>query len=107
MSDTRPGELSRQEAQRIAQETASLLRIADNEREYREHVLVQLARMEVKQDSLQDSFERHVDEDDRRFGNVTQKIGENSAGIAKGVGVMAAVVVMLGVIMWFIDKLQT
>lgn len=106
MTDTRQNEISRAEAQRIAHETATLLKIADNERQFREHVLVTLARLEVKADSMQESFERHIDDDERRFGTVTQKLGENSSGIAKGAGIIAAIVVMLGVVMWVIDKVQ-
>jgi Fe2+ transport system protein B len=104
MTDTRPGEISRREAQRIAEETASLLKIADNEREYREHVLVTLARLEVKFDSMQESFEAHVKQDEDRHTTVTQNIRDNTSWINKGLGMVALLVVMIGVIMWLIDK---
>jgi hypothetical protein len=106
VTDTRPSELSRSEAQRIAQETAALLKIADNEREYREHVLTSLVRMEVKLDALQESFKDHVKLDDSRFGTVNQRIASNTSWISKGTGIIAAVVVMLGVIMWVVDKVS-
>jgi hypothetical protein len=87
--DTRPGELGRIDRQRIAQETADLLHKADNQREYREHVLTSLVRMEVKMDALQESFREHVKEDDQRFGAVTQSIG--GAISLKTIGMAAAV----------------
>lgn len=98
MTDTRPSELS---AQRIAQEAAALL---NDERAYRERVLVSLARLEVKVDSLTDSLERHVNEDDQRFGAVTQKIGDNSSWINKGIGMAILFVAMIGFMMWLIDR---
>lgn len=106
MTDTRPGELSRIEAQRIAEQTAALLAKADNEREYREHVLTSLVRMETKLDSLQSSFKDHVEHDEQRFGSVNQKIGDNSSWINKGIGMIGLLVVMVGVIMWIIDKVE-
>lgn len=104
MSITGPGELGRIDRQRIAQETAELLHKADNERDYREHVLVTLARMEVKQDVLQASFIEHVKDDNQRFAGVTQKIGDNSSWINKGIGMAVLFVVMVGVMMWLIDR---
>lgn len=101
---TRPGELGRLDAQKIAQETAALMKIADNERAYREHVLVTLARMEVKQDALQEAFERHTEEDDQRFSSVTQRVTDNTSWINKGIGMAALLVAMIGVIMWIIDR---
>jgi len=98
VTDTRPSELS---AQRIAQEAAALL---NDERAYRERVLVSLARLEVKVDSLTDSLERHVNEDDQRFGAVTQKIGDNSSWINKGIGMAILFVAMIGFMMWLIDR---
>ncbi len=82
------------------------MKIADNERQYREHVLVTLARMEVKQDALQEAFENHTVEDDTRFGTVTQKIGDNTSWINKGIGMCVLLVAMVGVIMWIIDRQQ-
>jgi len=104
MNTTRPGELGRLDAQKIAQETAALLEKAGDERKYREHVLVTLARMEVKQDALQEAFERHTEEDDSRFAGVTQKIGDNTSWINKGIGMCVLLVAMVGVIMWLLDR---
>lgn len=89
-NSTRPGELGRIDRQRIAQETADLLHKADNERDYREHVLVTLARMEVKQDVLQASFIEHVKLDDQRFGSVHQSIGGTLSLKAIGMAVAVA-----------------
>jgi hypothetical protein len=89
VSETRPGELGRIDRLRIAQETADLLKIADNQQQYREHVLTSLVRMEVKLDGLQTSFVEHVKEDDQRFGAVTQSIG--GAISLKTVGMAVAV----------------
>jgi hypothetical protein len=105
---TRPGELGRAEAQRIAYETAEILKriSTDDDRAYREHVLVTLARMEIKVDTLKESLETHIADDDKRFTGVNQNINANSSWINKGVGITAAIVVMLGVFMWIIDKLH-
>lgn len=116
MPDTRPGELSRIEARRIAHETAAVLAEVnlDNDREYRERILSSLVRLEVKHDSLKESiedhkeaFERHIQEDRINFGNVTQNINENKNWINKGIGIALAVVSMFGVIMWIIDRFHT
>lgn len=101
MSDTRSSELS---AQRIAQETAALLKIADNEREYREHVLVALAELKKDVASLKDAFKEHTTQDDSRFGSVNQKIGDNSSWINKGIGMAILFVAMIGFMMWLIDR---
>ena len=105
-SDHRPGEMSRHEAQRIAHETAALLKIADNEREYREHILVTLARLEVKFDGLSTAFAAHEKLDNERHATVTQKIGSNSDWINKGLGMSALLVVMVGVIFFVIERLS-
>lgn len=106
MSDTRPGELSRLEAKKLAEEMAAVIGLAADERKYREHVLTTLARMEVKVDNLKEMFDSHATEDDMRFGNVNQKIGDNSASISKGVGIAAAIVAMMGLMMWIIQQVQ-
>jgi hypothetical protein len=107
---TRPGAFGRAEAQRIARETAAALREmsvnVDNDREYREHVLTTLARMEVKQDNLQIAFVDHVKEDEVRFGSVTQKIGSNTDWINKGIGMLLLFTAMMGLIMWLVDKVK-
>lgn len=102
MTDT-PGEMSRSDARRIAQETAALI---DDDRGYRERVLTSLVRLETKVDALQESFKDHVKEDESRFGTVNQRIASNTSWISKGTGIIAAVVVMLGVIMWVVDKVS-
>lgn len=106
MTDTRPGELSRHEAQRIAQETAALMRIADNEREYREHVLVTLARLEVKFDNLATAFAAHEQLDEQRHTTVTQRIGTNEGWINKALGMSALFVVMIGVVFFVIERMS-
>lgn len=103
---TRPGEMGRSESQRIAHETAALLKLADNERDYREHVLVTLARLEVKVDGMQDAFDRHTDQDDERFSIHNQRIGENSSWIQKGLGMISLFIVMMGFIFWMIDRMS-
>ncbi len=103
VSITRPP-TSAIDEQRIAQEVAHLLNRPDSEREYRERVLITIARLEVKFDNLSERFEDHVDLDDSRHTTMTQQIGTNNDWIHKGIGIASAVVVMIGVIMWIIDK---
>ncbi len=78
----------------------------DNDREYREHVLVTLARMEVKQDNLQTAFRAHEALDESRHVTLTQNIGNNTSWINKALGMLALLVVMVGIIMWLIDKVK-
>jgi hypothetical protein len=105
VNTTRPGELGRIDRQRIAQETANLLQKADNEREYREHVLVTLARMEVKQDVLQTSFVEHVRLDDQRFGTVTQSIGGsiNLKHIGMAVAIATSIAGAIAFVVWVVS----
>lgn len=104
--NTRHGELSRIEAKKLAEEMAALMGLADDERKYREHVLVTLARMEVKQDALGDAFKAHVELDETRHTTITQRIGTNESWINKALGMAALFVVMIGVIFWLIERLQ-
>lgn len=90
MIDTVPGAIGREAAQRIARETAELLKIANNEREYREHVLVTLTRMDAKLDALADRQERHENDDERRFNSVNQSIGGTLSLKAVGMAVAVA-----------------
>lgn len=87
--------------------------VASDDIGFRTEVLVKLA--EIGRDvthvrgtleETKQALAEHIQHDNERFGTVNQKIGENSSGIAKGAGVVAAVVVMLGVIMWVIDKVK-
>jgi hypothetical protein len=87
--------------------------IAADEVEFRTSVLVKLAEIgrdvtHVKGtcDETKKALAEHIVHDNERFGTVTQKIGDNSSSIAKGAGICAAIVVMIGVIMYFIDKAQ-
>lgn len=77
---------------------------AVNDAEFRATVLVHLRYIREGQDELKDKLDEHIKDDDHRFGQVNQKIGDNSSSIAKGMGIFAALVVMVGVIMWVIDK---
>lgn len=102
---TRPGELGREAAQRIARETAELLSKADNEREYREHVLVTLAKMDVKLDHLTEQFERHVDDDDRKFAAVNQTIGGTLSlkTVGMAVAVATAIAGAITFVVWIVS----
>lgn len=87
--------------------------IATDEIEFRTQVLVQLGKIDVTLKTVssgltevKDGLAEHIKDDNHRFGAVTQKIGDNSSSIAKGMGIFAALVVMVGVIMWIIDKVQ-
>lgn len=88
--------------------------IAADEVEFRTAVLVQLGKIDVTLGNVsnglaevKDGLAEHIKDDNHRFGTVNQRIGENSSSIAKGMGIFAALVVMVGVIMWIIDKVQS
>jgi hypothetical protein len=98
--------MGRVEAKKLAEEISAVIGLAADERKYREHVLTTLARMEVKVDNLKELFDSHATEDDMRFGNVTQKLGDANASISKGVGIAAALVAMMGLMMWIIQQVQ-
>lgn len=106
MSITRPGELGRLDRQRIAQETAELLRKADNEREYREHILVTLAKMDVKLDNLTEQFEKHVNDDDRKFAAVHQSIGGSISlkTVGMAVAVASAIAGSIVFVVWIVRE---
>jgi hypothetical protein len=73
---------------------------------FRTTVLVELKYISKDLEELKVGLADHIDKDEQRFGKVHQQIGENSSSIAKGIGIFAALVVMVGVIMWLIDKGQ-
>lgn len=105
MSDnTRPVELSRGEAKRLAEEMAEVIGLAADERKYREHVLTTLARMEVKFDNMSTAFSAHERLDNERHTSVTQKIGDHSGWINKALGMAALFVFMIGVIFFVIER---
>jgi len=101
VTDTRPSD----QAQKIAQEVA-LLKKADDEREFREHVLVSLERLNGSMLSMAEAFKDHVKQDDSRFGAVTQTVNDNKATINKAVGGVAVLAAIGGAIMWLIDRLS-
>ncbi len=74
---------------------------------FRTTVLVELKYISKDLEELKVGLKDHIEDDKRNFGAVTQKIGDNSSSIAKGAGIFAALVVMVGVIMWLIDKGQS
>ena len=87
--------------------------IAMDEVEFRTSVLVKLAEIgrDVTHvrgaiDETKQTLATHIDHDNERFGAVSQKIGDNSNSISKGAGIVAAIVVLLGVIMWIFDKVK-
>lgn len=104
--DTRPGELSRMEATKLAEELAERLGIVGDERKYREYVLCSLARMEVMQKSLCDSLAAHIAVDEARHTTISNRISVNENWINKALGMVALLVLMSGVIMWAIDKVR-
>lgn len=105
MTDTRPGEIGRLDRQRIAQETAELLHKADNEREYREYVLVTLAKMDVKLDNLGEQFDRHVVDDERKFASVHQSIGGSISlkHIGMAVAVATSIAGAIAFVVWIVS----
>lgn len=101
---TRPVELSRSEAKKLAEEMAEVIGLAADERKYREHVLTTLARMEVKFDHMSLAFSAHEKLDNERHTTVTQKIGDHSGWINKALGMAALFVFMIGVIFFVIER---
>lgn len=109
MRDTGPGEIGRVEAQRIADATANALQhrdAVDNERAFRERVLVTLERLEVKQDNMSDVLDEHCKDDEYRFGNITQTVNESKGTLNKFLGAVAVLVALGGFLMWFADRMK-
>lgn len=87
---------------------------ATDELAFRTSVLVQLGKIDVTLSNVsaelgevKDGLAEHIKDDNDRFGNVNQKIGDNSNAISKGMGIAACLVVMVAVIMWIIDKVTS
>lgn len=87
--------------------------IAADEVAFRTEVLVQLGRIDVTLTNVnagltevKDGLAEHIKDDKQNFVTVNQKIGDNSSSIAKGAGICAALIVMVGVIMYILDKVQ-
>jgi hypothetical protein len=79
---------------------------AVNDAEFRASVLVHLKYIREGQDELKNKLDDHIKDDDSRFGQVNQRINGNDRSIAKGIGIAAAVVAMIGVVMYIIDKVR-
>jgi hypothetical protein len=94
--------------------------IAADDVEFRTTVLVKLAEIgrdvtHVKGtcDETKEALATHIEHDnerfgkvDKHFGTVNQKIGDNSSNIAKGWGIVAAIVFMIGVIFSIIQLVK-
>lgn len=81
--------------------------IASDEVAFRTSVLVHLDYMKDALDEMKLSLADHIKDDNARFNTVNQKIGDNSSSIAKGAGIVAGLVFMIGVIMYIVDKVQS
>lgn len=86
--------------------------LAADEVEFRTSVLVQLAEIgrdvtHVKGacDETKAALADHVRHDNERFSKYDVRIGDNTTGISKGTGILIAIVAMIGVVMWIIDRL--
>lgn len=82
------------------------LNVVRDETAFRSTVLTELKYIGKDLEELKEGLKDHIEKDETRFGRVDQRIGDNSSAIAKGVGIFAALVVMVGVIMWIIDKVR-
>lgn len=87
--------------------------IAADEVQFRTSVLVKLAEIgrdvtHVKGtcDETKQALAEHIVHDNERFGSVDQRLGDNSSSIAKGWGIVAAIVVMIGVIFSIIQLVK-
>jgi len=93
------------QAQKIAQQVA-LLKKADDEREFREHVLVALERLNGSVVSMTEAFKSHEKRDDLLFSSLNKSVEANKATINKAVGGVAVLMAIGGAIMWLIDRLS-
>lgn len=73
---------------------------------FRTSVLVHLDYIRKDMEEVKEGLADHIEDDRRNFGRVDQRIGDNSKGIAKGAGIMAAIVFMIGVIFSIIQLLK-
>lgn len=111
MSDTRPPNSDPASIAKWAAEKTLLERRASDETEFRITVLVQLRELGVKMENVQDTLIAHVKEDDdriidiyRRFGSITQSIGDGRSRIAWILGAGAGALAMSGIAMWVIGR---
>ncbi len=81
MSDTKPGELSRQEARKIAEEVAALTQ-GQTEQEFRIEVLVSLRELQIHVKNLQEKAEEYK----AKMSSVTQSIDDNRGVINRILG---------------------
>jgi hypothetical protein len=73
---------------------------------FRTTVLVELKYISKDLEELKVGLKDHVEDDKRNFGKVDQRIGTSESWINKGLGMAALLIVMIGVIMYIIDKAQ-
>ena len=82
---------------RVAIDRAILEKLVGSERDFREEVLVSLTELKVCMKNMRESFDSHVKDDERKFGEVNLNIGENSGklqwliGGAVGMGVLITI----------------
>lgn len=73
---------------------------------YRTSVLLHLDYIRKDLEELGVQLDDHIKKDEQNFRVVHQQIGENTSGIAKGAGIVAAIVVMIGVIFSIIQLMK-
>lgn len=73
---------------------------------FRTTVLVELKYISKDLEELKVGLKDHIEDDRRNFGKVDQRIGTSESWINKGLGMIALLVVMSGLIMWIIDKVR-
>lgn len=73
---------------------------------FRTSVLVHLQYIGKDVEEVKEGLKDHIEDDRRNFGTVNQRIGENTSGIAKGAGIVAAIVIMIGVIFSIIHLIK-
>lgn len=74
-----------------------LERIVGSEREFREEVLVSLAELKTSMRTMQTSFDAHVSDDNKKFGDVNVKLGESTGKLQYILGGAAMAVFMIGI----------
>lgn len=102
MTTTRPTEYERRLQ---ASETAARASPGvDDERAFREHTLISLARMSVKMDVMTEDLKDHIDSDERKFGAISQSIGVDGRRLYWILGIGAGAIGVSGIAMWIISR---
>lgn len=82
------------------------LRAVRDDVEFRTSVLVHLQYIGKDLEEVKEGLKDHIEDDRRNFGTVNQKIDGNSGSIAKGAGIVAAIIFMIGLIFSILQMMK-